>query len=252
MTLTLNGVDLNQPPDWDFSWTLWAPTFSGTVADDTAYSDLLTAVAEGTRAPRSNRYWLLKDGAGYAVGVKFYRSGSKVTARLCCPTRSDETCTDVLSTFAPEDFTGQVPWVGGHWYAGGIDTNPHGEDPDRPAGNYYFWHSLSNPWAGYAFEGTWTAGRSYKVGFWSRVYAGPCTFYLGSAGIGSGSPMNADSVSVSVATEAEWTHHELTWTPASTVVSDGAWDHAGVKLHMSFAASSTEGVAFDGDSLCET
>lgn len=93
---------------------------------------------------------------------------------------------------------------------------------------------------------------TYRVGFWSRVDAPPCTFYLGAAGAASSNPMLGDSVSLTISdAEADWIYHEMTWTPGSTITSDGLYSSSGVKLHYTYAANSSLGVAFDDGTVCQ-
>lgn len=221
MTLTLNGVDLNQSPDWDFSWTPYAASFSGTVADELAYADLLADVAASSvRAPGTDRYWLVKDGAGYATTVRWSRTGTNVTARLCCPRRVDFGCSDVTATYDPG---GWESFEVGHWSvgaAGGTEaTTPTGGVAIRITG------SIPNCWGMFTFSGTWTAGRLYKVSFWYKTadFAGDQVCRLGINTSHFDPTAFTDYTSQTLDnSETAWTLHEIAWTPGTTITSDGS------------------------------
>lgn len=163
--------------------------------------------------------------------------------RICLVDPTIDDCVDVTATFAPDNFDCDVPIsTGGHWYQGGIDTN------DGSAGYYHF-HSLPNPWAGYAFSDTWVAGQPHTVQIRLRVAAGaaPCTVTLGFAtGLRS---FTADKVTFIIG-ESDWTVYDLEWTPQNTYVCDGVFNHDNVKIDLDWGSHSVDGVDFDGQLVC--
>lgn len=197
--------------------------------------------------------WLLREAGDWDVqpqlGSSYLAFGSGTAfqgAGTCgCNTLTPPAggCTDVSATLAPSGFDGEST---AHWVQGGGDANPQGP-PGGHSGKYLYFHGASNPWAGYAFSGTWTAGQQYTIGFWSRVDVAPATFTVGKATAAGPPPtFGTDKVSLTIsAVEADWTYHEIVWTPAATYTSDGLYTSANVKLWIDEPANTNAGVGFD-------
>lgn len=159
-------------------------------------------------------------------------------------------CTDQSSTLAP-NFDNEEG-TNAHWVQGGATVNPvdAGTTPGPHSGAYFRGHnSPSNPWIGYAFSGTWTAGTEYKIGFWTWMDVGASTITVGAVSSNGSYPVTftSDKVSVTLGVESAWTYHELTWTPTATYTANGDYTSSDVFFWINHDVAT--GVRFDDGSV---
>ena len=205
-------------------------------------------IAQVQWEPRNDGYYWAHLELEQALRRAPYSAG-KAQPAATTPKPPSGSCTDLTSTLAPTGFDGETT---SHWVQGGADANPTNALPGPHGGAYYlYFHSLSNPWAGYAFSGTWTAGQQYTIGFWSRVDVAPATFTVGKATAAGPPPtFGSDKVTLTIsAVEAGWTYHQIVWTPAASYTSDGLYTSANVKFWIDEPANTNLGVAFDDGSV---